>query len=66
MATSAPEKSVSDCVALLSAAKDEQRFVGLLLATKLMQTPEDLQRIFDAGLPLCRLLLDAKAGAGAS
>ena len=28
MATSAPEKSVSDCVALLSAAKDEQRFVG--------------------------------------
>ena len=36
---------------------DEQKFVGLLLATKLMREEDDLLRIFNASLPFVRRMM---------
>ena len=49
--------SIEQCEALLQATTDEQRFVGLLLATKLMRSADDLRRIFNVALPFVRRLL---------
>ena len=49
--------SIAQCVALLRATGDEQKFVGLLLATKLMKTAEDATTVFDAAMPFVRRLL---------
>ena len=57
-----PQQSLADCVALLRSSKDEQRFVGLLLATKLVRSPDDLRKVFDAGLPFVRRLLLTPGG----
>ena len=55
---------LAQCLALLKATTDEHRFVGLLLVTKLMHTPEDLQRVFEDGMPFVRRLLLTTADAG--
>ena len=57
---------IDECVNLLRGKTDEQQFVGLLLATKLMREPADLTRIFEAGLPFVRRLLRTPPGAAAS
>lgn len=49
--------SIDECVALLRSQSDEQKFVGLLLATKLLKSPEDLLRLFGAAVPFLRRLL---------
>ena len=54
MATGA---TISSCESLLQSGSDEQRFVGLLLATRLVQGPEDLTRVFDSGIQFVRRLL---------
>ena len=52
-----PKHTVAQCVELLSSSSDEQKFVGLLLATKLMREEDDLQRIFNASLSFVRRMM---------
>ena len=52
--TSEPLKKV---LGLLKHDQDEQKFVGLLLATKLMKTSDDLTKVFKAAMPFTRRLL---------
>ena len=49
--------NLAQCVKLLRASTDEQRFVGLLLAAKLMRTPADLALVFEEGMTFVRRLL---------
>ena len=56
---------LAHCIGLLRAQSDEQRFVGLLLATKLVRTPSDLARVFDVALPFVRRLLLTPSGVSA-
>lgn len=56
-------QGVEQCVALLGEPSDEKRFVGLLLATRLVKQPGDLSRIFDAGIQFVRRLLLSPAPA---
>ena len=58
-------------VSLLGAQTDEQRFVGLLLATKVAVAPAELRVVFESGYAFVRRLLsspppreDAQAGVG--
>ena len=50
-------ENLAQCVTLLRASTDEQRFVGLLLAAKLMRTPADLALVFEEGMTFVRRLL---------
>jgi hypothetical protein len=51
------DASIDACIGLLAASSDEKKFVGLLLATKLVKCPSDLARVFDVGLPFVHRLL---------
>jgi hypothetical protein len=51
---------MDDCLKLLRSNNDEQRFVGLFLATKIVEgdDPEAVRRVFDAvGFPFLNRLL---------
>ena len=61
--STAAAATIDQCVALLRSSTDEQKFVGLLLATKTMRTSDDLALVFGAALPFVRrLLLAPSAG----
>jgi len=60
MATASPGQSIDHCCGLLQKGKsDEERFVGLLLASKLVVAPADLRRVCDAALPFVRRLVNS-------
>jgi len=55
-----PRPAMDDCLKLLRSNNDEQRFVGLFLATKIVEgdDPEAVRRVFDAvGFPFLNRLL---------
>ena len=58
-------ENLAQCVTLLRASTDEQRFVGLLLAAKLMRTPADLALVFEEGMTFVRRLLLTPPSTGA-
>ena len=57
-----PHTALDECVRLLNSSTDEQRFVGLLLATKQVKSQADLTMIFDAGMPFVHRLLLTPGG----
>ena len=66
--SSSPDDGLAHATGLLSSTSDEERFVGLLLAAKLVREPSHLERVFDAAIPFVRRLLHtapARAAAGA-
>ena len=65
-ATGLDTASLDHCVSLLEAPSDEKRFVGLLLATRLVKGPADLTRVFDACTQFVRRLLLSPAPADAA
>jgi hypothetical protein len=53
-------QSIEHCCGLLQRGKsDEERFVGLLLASKLVAEPADLRRVCDAALPFVLRLVNS-------
>jgi len=66
--SSSPDDGLAHATGLLSSTSDEERFVGLLLAAKLVREPSHLERVFDAAIPFVRRLLHtapSRAAAGA-
>ena len=57
-----PHTALSECVRLLKSSTDEQRFVGLLLATKQVKSLADLTVVFNAGMPFVHRLLLTPGG----
>ncbi|KAL1499890.1 hypothetical protein AB1Y20_012573 [Prymnesium parvum] len=53
----ADDAALMHCLALLHEKADEQRFVGLLLAARLVTLPSHLPLLFDAAIPFVRRLL---------